>query len=140
MMFLSVALVVVSNIFYHITQKSTPGSVNPFGALFVTYLTAMLLTVAGMFIYRPEGGGAMQVFKGINWTSFVLGLAILGLEVGTLLMYRSGWQISLGALVSNIALAVLLIPIGLLIYHESLSASKIAGMLLCVAGLYFINR
>ena len=139
MMFLSIALIVLSNIFYHITQKSTPEAVNPFGALFITYLTAILLTLIGMLCYRPEGGG-LHVFKGVNWTSIVLGIAILGLEIGTLLMYRSGWQISLGALVANIALAVLLIPIGLFFYHETLSLSKIIGILLCVAGLYFINR
>ena len=139
MMFISVAIVVLSNIFYHITQKNTPAAVNPFGALFVTYITAIALTLVGMSIYRPDGG-TMQVFKGVNWTSVVLGFAIVGLEIGTLLMYRSGWQISLGALVANIALAALLIPIGILLYHESLNASKIIGILLCVAGLYFINR
>lgn len=139
MMFISVAIVVLSNIFYHITQKSTPEAVNPFGALLITYLTAIAFTLVGMFVYRPEGG-AVQVFKGVNWTSVVLGLAIVGLEIGTLLMYRSGWQISLGALAANIALAVLLIPIGIFLYHETLSLSKVVGILLCVAGLYFINR
>ena len=139
MMILSIAIIVLSNIFYHITQKSTPEAVNPFGALFITYLTAIVLTLIRMFVYRPENG-SLQIFKGINWTSIVLGFAILGLEIGTLLMYRSGWQISLGALVANIALAVLLIPIGILLYHETLSITKIFGILLCVAGLYFINR
>ncbi|MEX1307816.1 MAG: EamA family transporter [Eubacteriales bacterium] len=139
MMFVSIAIIVLSNIFYHISQKSTPEAVNPFSTLFITYLTAIFLTLIGMFVYRQQDN-TVQVFKGITWTSVVLGVAILGLEIGTLLMYRSGWQISVGALVANIALALLLIPIGIFLYQETLSLNKIIGIILCVVGLYFINR
>jgi len=135
----SIILVVLSNIAYHITQKNTPEGANPFGALLVTYITASIITVIFMLFYKSEQG-VSGVFRHINWTSIVLGFAIVGLEMGYLLMYRAGWNISIGSLVANIALALLLVPIGILFYKDNLNASKIIGILLCVAGLFFINR
>jgi len=40
----------------------------------------------------------------LNWTSFALAFAIAGVEIGFLLAYRAGWNISLGAIASNVAI------------------------------------
>lgn len=134
----SIILIVVSNIGYNITQKSTPGGVNPFAALLVTYLTAGFVTLIALIWSRPEKG-FLNGFQGVNWTSIALGFAIIGLELGYLLAYRAGWNISVGSLVANIALALILIPVGIWFYHEAFEPRKIAGILLCLAGLIFIN-
>lgn len=44
------------------------------------------------------------------------------------------------ATVSNAALAVILIFVGLIGYHEVISWSKILGVAICLVGLYFINK
>jgi len=49
------------------------------------------------------------------------GITIVGLEVGFIQMYRAGWNISIGSLVANIILAVVLIIVGLLIYKDNIS-------------------
>ena len=139
MYILSVGLVVLSNVAYHITQKNTPEGANPFGALLVTYITAAVITVICMFFYKTDTE-ITSAFRHINWTSIVLGFAIVGLELGYLLMYRSGWNISIGSLVANILLALVLVPIGIFFYKDNLSLSKIIGILLCAAGLIFINK
>jgi drug/metabolite transporter (DMT)-like permease len=38
------------------------------------------------------------------------------------------------------ALAVILIFVGLIGYHEVISWSKVLGVAICLVGLYFINR
>ena len=70
----------------------------------------------------------------------VLGIVIVGLELGNILMYRAGWNISLGSLVANISLAVILIGVGILFYREVITVSQMIGIALCLAGLFFINR
>ncbi|MGI6307829.1 MAG: EamA family transporter [Dethiobacteria bacterium] len=135
----SIILIVASNVIYNICQKSTPENANPFSALFITYLIATLLTVI-MFLFNKTDKNLFQSFKDLNWTSITLGISIVGLEFGYLMAYRAGWKISLGSLVANIALALMLIPIGILFYKEGFDVNKIIGAIFCVIGLILINK
>lgn len=135
----SIVLIVVSNIVYNIAQKSTPQNANPFAALLITYLTAIIITVIA-FLFNKADKGFFQSFGDLNWTSIVLGFAIFGLEFGFLLAYRAGWNISVGSLVANIFLAVMLIPVGVLFYKEGFDLYKIIGAVFCIAGLILINK
>jgi len=138
MYYLPLVLIILSNVTYNITQKNTPHDANPFGALLVTYLMAAVTTVICMVLFKSQW--EMSFLKNTNWTSYALGLAIVGLEIGYLLLYRAGWNISIGSLIANIILAIILVVIGILFYKESLNLSKIIGIVLCVIGLYFINK
>jgi uncharacterized membrane protein len=124
---------------YHICQKSTPEQVNPFVALLVTYATATAITAVTLFFYKPENG-LIESIKQLNWTSIVLGISIVGLELGYLLAYRAGWNISVGSLVASILLALVLIPIGIMLYHEKFELTKVIGSVFCIVGLILINR
>lgn len=135
----SILLIVASNIFYHISQKSTPSKANPFLALLVTYLTAAFFTFI-VFMFNRTDKGIFQSLKELNWTSIVLGIAIIGLEFGNLMAYRVGWKISVESLVANIALALMLVPIGILFYKESFEVYKIVGAIFCIIGLVLINK
>ena len=135
----SIVMIVASNILYNICQKSTPQRANPFSALLITYLTAAVLTIIAYQFFKTEKG-FFQSFKDINWTSIALGVAIVGLEFGYLMAYRAGWNISVGSLVANIILAVMLIPVGILFFKEGFEINKILGAVLCIAGLVLINK
>ncbi len=134
-----IILIAVSNVIYNVCQKSTPEGDNPFSALFVTYLIATLITVVA-FCFSKGGKSPFESFKDLNWTSIVLGISIVCLEFGYLMAYRAGWKISLGSLVANIALALMLIPIGILFYNEGFDLNKTIGAIFCVIGLVLINR
>jgi drug/metabolite transporter (DMT)-like permease len=135
----SIILIVASNVMYNICQKSTPERANPFVALLVTYATAIVMTAVTLIFYRPEKS-LIESIKQLNWTSIVLGISIIGLELGYLLAYRAGWNISVGSLVANIILALMLIPIGVMLYHEKFEPNKIIGSVLCIIGLILINK
>ncbi len=42
----------------------------------------------------------------LNWTALALAVAIIGLDLGFILLYRSGFAVSLGALVTQTAAAM----------------------------------
>ena len=69
-----------------------------------------------------------------------IGIVITGLEVGFICAYKAGWKVNTLALVANTLLAAVLIFVGFFLYKEQLSISKIAGIVICLAGLYFINK
>jgi len=134
----SIVIIVLSNVVYNISQKSTPKGVNPFVPLFATYVTAALLSLALLFVSKPERG-LVPSLRQLNWTSAALGVAIVGLEFGYLMAYRAGWNISVCSLVANIALALILIFVGVLGYAERFGPAKLAGAALCIAGLVVMN-
>ena len=45
----------------------------------------------------------------------------------------------MGSLVANIALAVILVFVGALFYQEKITGFQAVGILLCLAGLVFLN-
>ena len=101
--------------------------------------SARRLTLVLSFFYKTDRN-FVQSFKDLNWTSIALGFAIVGLEFGYLLAYRAGWNISVGSLVANIILALILIPVSILLYHEGFSMNRVFGAVLCIAGLVLINK
>lgn len=135
----SIFLIVASNVMYNISQKSTPERANPFVALLVTYVTAIVITVTVLIFNKPEKGLIASI-KELNWTSILLGVAIIGLEFGYLMAYRAGWNISVGSLVANIMLALVLIPVGIIFYKERFELTKVLGSVFCIAGLILISK
>lgn len=134
-----IALLVFSNIFYHICTKSIPQELNPYAMMTGTYLVGMLLSLTLFFTLSPSKNFIAEIHN-MNWTVPLLGLCIVGLEVGAIYMYKVGWNISLGNLVQSALVTVALVIIGILIYKETLSPSQIVGILLCAAGVFFINK
>lgn len=135
----SIFLIVTSNIVYNICAKSTPGGINPFVSLFITYLTAAVMVALACPFY-PSGKNLAQSFCDLNWTSVTLGVSIVGLEFGYIMAYRAGWNISVGSLVANILLAIMLIPVGVFAFKEGFSTHKIIGVVLCLAGLTMLGK
>lgn len=136
---LAIALAVLANVVYHIVQKKTPQGANPALTLAVTYLTAAAVCFAAFLLLPGRASFAVE-FRRLNWTAAVLGLAIIGLELGFLLAYRQGGNVNTSVLVANIAVSLLLVPIGTLLFGEQLKPVNVAGILLCVAGLICITR
>ena len=131
-------LIIASNCFYNICTKSMPDETNSFASLTVTYLVGAILC-AILFIVSAKPANVPSGLKTINWTAFVLGIAIVGLELGYVFLYRAGWKVSNGALTANICLAVALLFIGALLYKESISVKQILGIVICSIGLFLIS-
>ena len=138
-MYLPIALAIVSDVVYQVASKSTPPGLNPFASLTITYLIASAFSTAVFFI-TSRGGSLVHEWSGINWTAFVLGFAIVGLEAGSIFMYKAGWNINTGYVVKAISVGILLIAVGYLAYKEQITVTKVAGVAVCLAGLVLINK
>lgn len=131
-------MVILANTFYNICMKSMPVDVNPFGALMVTYLVAAIISGL-IFVFMVGPGNVGVEITKLNWTSIVLALAIVGLEVGYVFVYRAGWTVSTASVVANIGLACVLIFVGYFLYKENVSLQQILGIIVCMVGLILIN-
>ena len=130
-----IALVVGVNVFYHITTKSTPEGVNAFASLAITYGVGAVLSIVMFYLTRGLAGELGKT----NWTAWVLGIAVVGLEFGNICLYRAGWKVSVGSLIANITLACVLLAVGLLLYHETITLRQGLGVLVCLAGIYLVG-
>lgn len=137
--FLPIIIVVFSNTFYHISSKSTSSTANPFASLFVTYSVAACITFI-LLLFSTHFKSVFQSFAQVNRASFILGIAIIGLEFGYIQAYHSGWNISICSLICSITLGIILLLVGVFIYKEQITKQQLLGILFCLAGIYFINK
>ena len=133
-----IALVVISNTLYQVCAKSVPEGMNPLASLTVTYFIGAVISCALYFLLN-RNADLVREFRSLNWAPVVLGIVIVGLEVGFIYAFRAGWQISMAQIVSSAVLAVILIFVGYLLYHEAITWNKVVGIAVCLAGLVLIN-
>ncbi len=132
-------LIVGSNTFYHICAKSMPEDAHAFGALTVTYLIGAIIS-ASVFVTSVRPANVLTELHKLNWAPFVLGLAIVGLEAGNVFLYRAGWKVSVGSVVCNISLAVVLLFVGYLLFREAITVRQLIGVAVCALGLFLITK
>jgi hypothetical protein len=135
----SIGLVVAGNVAYHLGLKSIPRGVHPLAPLVVLFATATLTALVA-FPLTARGTALGGELRKLDWTPFVVGIGIVAIELGFLLAYRAGWKISTAPLTANILVAVSLAGIGALFLREGFTASRAGGFLLCIAGLWLLNR
>lgn len=133
-----IALVVLSNVVYQICAKNVPGEVNPLASLTVTYTVGAIFSTILYFCTSKHADLVKEITK-MNWAPYILGLTVVGLEVGFICAYKAGWQVSRASIVQSSFLAVALLVVGLLLYNETLTWNKVVGIVICLAGLVFIN-
>jgi drug/metabolite transporter (DMT)-like permease len=139
MQLLWLSLSIVATVAYHVIMKLTPAGANPLLSLMVPY-GAVAVLFAGALAFAPGDFAWREELRHLNWTAIALALAIIGLDLGFILLYRSGFEVSLGALVTQTAAAMLLVGIGVLVFRERLSLANGLGIALCVVGLWLVNR
>jgi drug/metabolite transporter (DMT)-like permease len=137
--YLPLILMILGTTFYHIGQKSVPTQVNPVFSLTLNYITALIGTVLLVPLYPTRTAGPWSL-KGVNWASCAVGISIVGVELAVLLAYRTGWRISILSVIGNTASALLLVGIGLVFFHEHVSARNLAGVILCLVGLALVTQ
>lgn len=136
--YLPIILTVISNVLYHIFLKILPAGIHPAISLVILYGSALLICLLYLLFFPPLEG-LLVSFQKISWANIGVGLTIVGLELGFILSYRAGWNISLAGIVSATAVAIILLPIGLLFFKERISPLNLLGVGLCIGGLLLVN-
>jgi len=130
---------IAGTVSYHLVLKLTPAGANPFLSLAITFAIG---SMAFMGIYAV-GPGTVSLREGLgqlNWTTLVLSAVIVLLDLSFLMLYRSGFEVSLGQLITQSGAALLLLLLGVAFFAEKLSLANVGGILLCVVGLWLINQ
>ena len=139
MQLLWLGLAIAATVGYHLIMKVTPAAANPFLSLAVTYAIVML-GFATTFALVPGSPPLREALGQLNWTAIALAVAIVFLDLGFLMLYRSGFDVSLGAVVTQSAAALVLILLGVAFFAEKLSPANVGGILLSIVGLWLINK
>lgn len=137
--FWPILLLIVSNTVYQVCAKSVPNTMNPFASLTITYLVGAFFSAILYFVLSKDTS-LIREYSKMNWAPPVLGLVIVGLEVGFIYAYKAGWQVSTATVVQSAFLAITLLIVGFLLYQEVITWSKVTGVVICLVGLYFINK
>ncbi len=132
------ALLVLSNTVYQICAKSVPEDINPFASLTVTYLIGAAASTALYYALGADDGIIKECGR-LNWAPPVLGVVIVGLEVGWIYAYKAGWEVSTGFIIQSAVLAAVLLLVGTLLYREALTWNKLIGVTVCMIGLVILN-
>ena len=133
------SLAVGGMLFYHLAQKSIPKEINPFHATIIAYVAGIVVLTICVFAF-PGNKSFVSSFRESNWAVFVVGAAAACIEVGFLLAYRSGWRISVAAVATNVAVTLMLVPIGIIIFKDHLSLRNFLGLIFCLVGLILVMR
>lgn len=139
MQFAWLSLAILCTVGYHLVLKLTPAGVNPLLSLMLTY-GLVTLVFGAILLLSPGGLEWRHEIRQLNWTALALAVAIVGLDLGFLFLYRSGFEVSLGALVTQSAAALILLVIGVAAFREKLSGANALGLVLCLVGLWLVNR
>lgn len=134
-----IALIVVSNIVYQICAKGVPKEMDAMASMTVTYLVGAACSAVMFFILNRDGS-LLREYGKLNAAPVLLGVSVVGLEVGFIYAYKVGWPVSIASTVQSAFLALALIAVGALLYHEAVTPNKLFGVVICLVGLYFINK
>lgn len=131
-------LVVASSVGYQVGLKEVSDVGDPMASLMVTYLAA---AVVSFVIYFFQSLGRESFLRGVlsvSLSAIGLGLAIVGIEVGTLFMYRAGWAVNVAFVVANSLIVAALLLTGFLLYKEKLTLRQLIGVGISLAGILCI--
>lgn len=129
----------VGNAVYHVGQKTLSPTLNPMVLLMAIYGVAFLFSaLAFPFFQRdPMPAGLAQL---LSWPVVVTALGAFLIELGFLLTYRTGGSLQWSGSAVNGVAALILIPVAILVFRETLSLPRVAGILLTLSGLTLLSR
>ena len=137
MIFLPIFVAVAANVFYHVASKSIPAEQNAFMGLVVNYATALVAS-AILFLVTPHEKIFVEASR-TNWACFLMGLSITGVEAAFVMIYRAGGQLSTASLIVNILIALAMLAVGGIFWHEEITARKLFGATLCLIGVVVLS-
>ena len=138
MFYLSAIIAIAGGVGYQYFVKQVPETINPIVSVMGMYVAVLVISII-LLPFFPSEGGLMAHFKQLNWIQIALAFAILMIELGFLLMYRYGWNLSTGNVVTGVFVNTILVGIGIAVLRESVSVTTIIGILLSIIGVALIS-
>ena len=138
MYYVSGMLAVIGAVSYHYFVRRVPASLSPVVAVIGIYIAVLLLGVTLLPFFPPEGGLAKHI-RQLSWIQIGVAGSVFMLELGFILMYRHGWNISTGNLVTGAVVNTALLGIGVIMLGEKATMTNIMGVAICIVGVAMIG-
>jgi drug/metabolite transporter (DMT)-like permease len=74
----------------------------------------------------------------LSWIQIALAASVMMIELGFLLMYRYGWSLSTGNLVTGVFVNLILVALGVTLLGEKLNPVNGMGIAFCILGVALI--
>ena len=134
---LALLIAVTGQVLYHVTQKSVAIGAHPVISLVAFYLIAALATLPMLVVFPMHDTLLVEINK-LNWAVAGVALSIVLIEIGFLLAYRAGAQLSTAFVTTAAVVAICTLLLGSIFFGEAFSLKKIGGVALCLAGIWLI--
>ena len=132
-------LIVLGLVIYQVSQKSTDQNANPFVVVTMAYVIGILACIGAYVLFPKQEAASASMVRTVVWSALGIGLGAAAIEIGFMLAYRAGWNLSLLPLSVTVCSTILLAAIGLIAFRETLSWEKVVGVMLCIGGLVLIT-
>ena len=95
--------------------------------------------VSALLPLFPAEGGVQKHIQQLNWTQLAVAGSVFLLELGFLLMYRYGWNLSTANVITGVFINVALVGIGITVLGEKISPLNAVGIVLSIVGVAMIS-
>ena len=137
--FLPIIIIVSAQVIYDVSAKAINEDLNAYAGTTIIYSILAVVYSLIYLIFTPDPSISAE-WSQINWAVLTYAIGSIGLESGYIFLYRAGWNISLGGMVCNILLAMCMLAVGFMIYHERVSLIQCVGIAFCIAGLLVVFK
>jgi multidrug transporter EmrE-like cation transporter len=131
-------LAIVAYVAYQTFLKAARPDVNILGLLTFAYLVSF--ACAGLLWWRNQELGQNRLEVRDFTIAAAIGASIVGIEFGFASAFRLGWPLNTAGAIVNVAAALIVVPIGYMLFAEQMSWMKAVGLLMCCGGLVLIAR
>ena len=138
MFYISACVAIAGAVGYQYFVKRVPVTLNPFVSVIAMYVAVLVLGTALLVLF-PAEGGLLHHFRQLSWIQLALAVSVIMIELGFLLMYRYGWNLSTGNLITGVIINILLVGIGVSLLGEKVSLVNVMGIALCILGVALIS-
>ncbi len=138
MFYISASIAIIGAVGYQYFVKRVPISLNPVVSVMGIY-AAVLAFGAILLFFFPVEGGLLKHIRQLNWLQLALAASVFMIELGFLLMYRHGWNLSMGNLVTGVVVNIALVGLGITLLGEKVNAINFIGIALSILGVALIG-
>lgn len=138
MFYISAMVAIIGAVGYQYFVKRVPASLNPVVSVIGIYISVLMLSAILLLLFPVEGGLSKQ-FRQLSWIQLAIAISVFMIEIGFLLMYRYGWNLSTGNLVTGVVVNLVLVALGLTLLGEKVNTINIVGIALSILGVVLIS-
>jgi drug/metabolite transporter (DMT)-like permease len=102
------------------------------------YVAVLALGVILLPLF-PADGGLRHHFRQLSWIQLALAVSVIIIELGFLLMYRYGWNLGTGNLITGVFINLILDGLGVALLGEKVNLVNAIGIAFCILGVALIS-